>query len=147
MSADKINNNSDDTPLDTDAIRAQIRLELEAEHQDREDRAKQRSQRRKERQKKTKQRSKEVESIRAEMRLAFYEEHGYEERIDPTGRKMYLSPTELENKKKRSKGRKRNKKPNNSILDIIQGSQYSDWFVYVGVALFAMIVALLVVRG
>ena len=147
MSTNDSSNDTEASQLDTESLRAQIRQELEAEHQDREERAKQRSHRRKERQKKNKQRSKEVEAIRAEMRRAFYKEHGYEEKIDPTGRKMYLSPAELENKKKRSSGRRRSKKQRNSIFDIIQGSLYGDWVIYVGVALIAMVVALLVVRG
>jgi len=147
MSTNDSNNDIESSSLDTEALRAQIRQELEAEHQDREERAKQRSHRRKERQKKNKQRSKEVDAIRAEMRRAFYKEHGYEEKVDPTGRKMYLSPAELENKKKRHSGKRRSKKQRNSIMDVIQGSLYGDWLIYAGVAVIAMIVALLVVRG
>lgn len=146
MSTNDSSNDTETSTIDTEALREQIRLELEAEHKDREERAKQRSHRRKERQKKNKQRNKEVDAIRAEMRRTFYKEHGYEEKIDPTGRRMYLSPAELENKK-RSSGKRRSKKQSNSIMDIIQGSLYGDWVIYIGVAVIAMIVALLVVRG
>ena len=87
-------------------LKHSILAELEQEHQEREERAQRKADRRKQQRQKEKERNKEVEALRAQMRREFYAAKGSEERVDPTGRRLYLSPAELENKKRR-KGQKR----------------------------------------
>ena len=124
-------------------LRQKILDELEQEHQEREDRAQRKADRRKQQRQKEKERNKEVEALRAQMRRDFYATKGYEERIDPTGRRMYLSPSELENKKRR-KGRKRNRKKQSfRLLEWIQSSGMSGWVLYIIIAGIAAVTGLI----
>lgn len=128
-------------------LRQSILAELEQEHQEREDRAQRKADRRKQQRQKEKERNKEVEALRAQMRREFYADKGYEERIDPTGRRMYLSPSELENKKKR-KGRKRSRKNQSfRLFEWIQSNGMGEWTVYVIVAGIAAITGLILASG
>ena len=128
-------------------LRQNILAELEQEHQEREDRAQRKADRRKQQRQKEKERNKEVEALRSQMRREFYVDKGYEERIDPTGRRMYLSPAELENKKRR-KGRKRSRqKQSFRLSEWIRNSGMSGWLVYIGVAGVAAITGLLLASG
>ena len=92
-------------------------------------------------------RSKERDEIRADLRREFYEQHGYEEKVDPTGRKMYLSPSELENKRRRKKGRRSSKKKSFTLADVMGGSRFGQLPIYLMVAIVAVFVALIVVKG
>lgn len=121
-------------------LRDKIQDELEQEHQLREERAYRKSNRHKERVQQDKERSKETEQLRNQMRLDFYKQHGYEEKIDPTGRKMYLSPAELEHKKRHRKSRTRKSKSEFLTLN-------NPWIMYSGIAILGVIVALLLVRS
>ena len=128
-------------------LRHSILAELEQEHQEREERAQRKADRRKQQRQKEKERNKEVEVLRAQMRREFYAAKGYEERIDPTGRRMYLSPAELENKKRR-KGRKRSRKKQSfRFFEWIQNSGMSDWAVYIVNAGIAVVTGLLLTSG
>ena len=128
-------------------LRQSILAELEQEHQEREDRAQRKADRRKQQRQKEKERNKEVEALRSQMRRDFYAEKGYEERIDPTGRRMYLSPAELENKKRR-KGRKRSRKKQSFRLsEWVRNSGMSEWIVYIVIAGVAAITGLLLASG
>jgi len=120
-------------------LRNQIRQELEQEHQAREDRAQRKAERRYNRHKETHEHNKEVENLRSEMRLDFYKSNGYEEKVDPTGRKMYLSPSEIENKQR--KKRRKSGKKNISISD------FGQFPIYVGVAILGIVVAVLLVKA
>lgn len=132
---------------DLEKLRQSILAELEQEHQEREDRAQRKADRRKQQRQKEKERNKEVEALRAQMRREFYADKGYEERIDPTGRRMYLSPAELDNKKKR-KGRKRNRKKQSfRLVEWIRSNGMSEWVVYLVIAGIAAITGLLLASG
>ena len=128
-------------------LRQSILAELEQEHQEREDRAQRKADRRKQQRQKEKERNKEVEVLRAQMRREFYADKGYEERIDPTGRRMYLSPAELENKKRR-KGRKRSRKNQSfRLTEWIRSNGMSEWVVYIVIAGIAAVTGLLLASG
>ena len=128
-------------------LRQSILAELEQEHQEREERAQRKADRRKQQRQKEKERSKEVEALRAQMRREFYAAKGYEERIDPTGRHMYLSPAELENKKRR-KGRKRSRKKQSfHLVEWIQNNGMTEWVVYLFIAGVAAATGLLLAGG
>ena len=128
-------------------LRQSILAELEQEHQEREDRAQRKADRRKQQRQKEKERNKEVEVLRAQMRREFYADKGYEERIDPTGRRMYLSPAELENKKRR-KGRKRSRKKQSfRLTEWIRSNGMSEWVVYIVIAGIAAVTGLLLASG
>jgi hypothetical protein len=136
---------SNKNPTDLDSIRDEILAELEQEHQDREQRAHRKAERRKQKRRIERERSKEVEELRAQMRREFYVDKGYEERVDPTGRQMYLSPTELKNKQRR-KGRKRRKKSFN-LFEWMQSYNLGEWPVYIGIAVLAVVTGILLTRG
>lgn len=132
---------------DLEQLKSSILEELEQEHQERENRALRKAERRKQQRQQEKERNKEVEALRAQMRREFYAAKGYEERIDPTGRRMYLSPTELENKKRR-RGRKRSRKKQTfSLFDWINNNGLGEWSVYGLIAVIAIITGLLLARG
>ena len=128
-------------------LRHSILAELEQEHQEREERAQRKADRRKQQRQKEKERNKEVEALRSQMRREFYAAKGYEERIDPTGRRMYLSPAELENKKKR-KGRKRSRKKQSfNFFEWLQSNGLSEWAVYIFIAGIAVATGLMLANG
>ena len=131
---------------DLEKLRQSILAELEQEHQEREDRAQRKADRRKQQRQKEKERNKEVEALRAQMRRDFYADKGYEERIDPTGRRMYLSPAELENKKKR-KGRKRSRKKSFRLFEWIQSNGMGEWAIYIVIAGIAAVTGLILASG
>lgn len=131
---------SNDSTQDIDTLRQQILDELEQEHQEREERAQRKAERRKQKRQVEKQRSKAVEELRSQMRREFYKSKGYEERIDPTGRRVYLSPTELENKK-RKKSRRRKK--NVTVSSWFKELGLGEGPVYLGIAVLAVIVGLI----
>ena len=132
---------------DLEKLRQRILAELEQEHQEREDRAQRKADRRKQQRQKEKERNKEVEALRAQMRREFYADKGYEEGIDPTGRRMYLSPAELENKKRR-KGRKRSRKKQSfRLFEWIQSNGMGEWVVYIVIAGIAAVTGLILAGG
>ena len=127
-----------------DALKEEIWAELEQEHQEREERAQRKADRRKQKRRVEKEKNREADALRAQLRREFYENNGYEERIDPTGRKMYLSPTELENRQ-RKKGRRRSKKSFN-LIDWLRSHGFGDLPVYIGIILLAIITGLLLAK-
>ena len=123
-----------------DELTAQFRAELEAEHQEREARAQRRSERRKNKKKQRRAgRNREEEALKDSIRASFYEEHGYEEKIDPTGRSMYLSPTEIENKKRK----RRSKKSQSRMVK----RDLNKWYVHLIIAGMGIVTALMLVRS
>jgi len=127
------------TDQEIEELRKQFRAELESEHKQREQRAERKADRRKHRENKRSGRNREAEIIKAEVRSQFYEEHGYEEKLDPTGRRFYLSPGEIKNKQRKRRGK--NKKSRNSQKDINQ------WYVYLIVAGMGILAALILVKS
>ena len=150
MSIDKtppIEEETEDSLLEIESLKKQLWAELEAEHVNREERAQRKSERRKNKHQQNKQRSKEMDEIRANLRREFYLQHGYEEKIDPTGRKMYLSPSELDNKRSRKKGKRSPKKNSITFADLLDGNRFGQFPVYLIVAGIAAFIALIVVQG
>lgn len=122
-----------------------FRSELEQEHSSREDRAQEKAARRQDRKNQSRSHSYEVEQLKAQMRMDFYEKNGYEEILDPTGRKMYLSPTERKNRSRRERKAKSRKSQANSAK--VFHKQFGMWPVYVGITLAAVLLALMLVRS
>ena len=123
-------------------LREKFRDELEEEHKIREQRALRKAERRKSR--KDSRRSgpnREEEAIKAEVRSQFYKEHGYEEKLDPTGRRLYLSPEEIKNKQRKRRGKKNNRKSHKQQKD------QNQWFIYLFVAIMGIISALALVKS
>ena len=87
-----------------ESIRLQLLEELQQEHEQREARA---------HQKRARQnlgtireesyRNQEIKQVQSSIRKVFYQQNGYKLEKDPTGRDMWLSPAEQENRKIRSK--------------------------------------------
>ena len=130
-----------------DELKQSILAELEQEHQEREERAQRKAERRKQQRQKEKDRNKEVEALRAKMRREFYESKGYEERIDPTGRRMYLSPAELENKNRKKGRRRKTRKQSFNLMEWLQDSPMGDWSAYIFIIGLAIVIGLLLARG
>ena len=128
------------TDQEIEELRKQLRSELEAEHEERESRAERKSDRRKNRTiSRHSGRNREEEMLKAEIRSEFYEQHGYEEKLDPTGRRFYLSPGEIKNKQRKRRGK--NKKSRSAQKDLNQ------WYVYLFVAGMGIIAALALVKS
>ena len=134
-------------PLNEDELQSlknSIRAELEQEHQEREERARQKAERRTQKKENSRSLQSEKERLKTQMRLEFYREHGYEEKIDPTGRKMYLSPSELENKKRKKSRRSKSKKNSKQIAVF---KKLGEWPMYISAAVFALVFGLMLVRA
>ena len=71
---------------DLQQLEEEFRAELEREHRYREERAKQKAARRLQKRKLSRSAAVEIEQFKAQMRMQFYEENGYEESMDTTGR-------------------------------------------------------------
>lgn len=89
-----------------EAIRTQLLQDLQNEHTQREERAHRKRDRRQLgtiRQETF--RNQEIQQMESNVRREFYEENGYKLEKDPTGRDMWLSPAEQENRQRRARGR------------------------------------------
>ena len=110
--------------------------ELEEEHGKRESRARRRQRRRSiSRAFSDAQHEKEVGRYKSELRRQFYEERGYELAKDRTGREMWLSPSELENQRRKQRGKRSRRK-----FSPIFTSNKTPWLLYV-LSIFAAIIA------
>ena len=93
-----------------ESIRLQLLEELAKEHEQREERA----QRKRDRRqlgtiRQETYRNQEIKQLQSNVRKQFYENNGYRLEKDPTGRDMWLSPAEQENRKRRVQGRSKKK--------------------------------------
>ena len=124
-------------------LQQKIQQELEAEHQVREERAQRKVDNLEEKEQEAAPvpQTGEIKALRSHLRRQFYEEHGYKLRKDPTGRDMWLSPTEQEFRSKRNK-RKRSSKKNKSFVK----AQKNNLALYAGVVLMAVVLGLLIVK-
>ena len=91
-------------------MRLQLLEELQKEHEQREERA----QRKRDRRqlgtiRQETYRNQEIKQLQSNVRKQFYENKGYRLEKDPTGRDMWLSPAEQENRKRRVQGRSKKK--------------------------------------
>ena len=93
-----------------ESMRLQLLEELQKEHDQREERA----QRKRDRRqlgtiRQETYRNQEIKQLQSNVRKQFYESNGYRLEKDPTGRDMWLSPAEQENRKRRVQGRNKKK--------------------------------------
>ena len=93
-----------------ESMRLQLLEELQKEHEQREERA----QRKRDRRqlgtiRQETYRNQEIKQLQSNVRKQFYENNGYRLEKDPTGRDMWLSPSEQENRKRRVQGRSKKK--------------------------------------
>ena len=122
-----------------ESIRLQLLDELQQEHDQREARA---------HQKRARQnlgtireetyRNQEIKQVQSSIRKNFYQANGYKLEKDPTGRDMWLSPAEQENRKIRSKKRSRRKTNKASI------TKRNNIIMYSSVILLAIIIGLFI---
>lgn len=91
--------------------------ELEQEHERRESSAQVRRRVKRSREMEEQLRQEEVDRIRNELRLRFYEENGYQQMTDRTGRMVWLSPSEFtaRSRKRRRKSKRYKLDPRRSI--------------------------------
>ena len=124
------------------AIRSNFYSQLEEEHQLREERAirKQQRKRMKEEQN-TGQKRSEINAYKSQLRRDFYKKHGYSMEKDPTGRDMWLSPTERVNRQRKKKGRRKK----NHFATMVK-PHLNNILMYAGIALFAIILGLIIAK-
>jgi hypothetical protein len=122
-------------------LKDQFRDELITEHNERELRAERKSERRQNRfHPRNHTIKKEEDLIKAEVRASFYEEYGYEEKIDPTGRRLYLSPNEIKNKQRKKRGKKNRKSK-------VAQKTIHKWYAYLLIAVMGVITAIALVKS
>lgn len=132
------------TSPEQDALREQIRTELEAEHQRRLERfAERRAQSRDTGRihKETRER-KELEDLRQAERRRYYQEQGYKQYVDSNGRTEWLPPQEYEWRMRRRK--KRDKKGREYQPSVL--SRRRELLVYGVAALAAILLGMLLIR-
>lgn len=83
-------------------------------------------------------REEEAQRIRNELRLRFYEKHGYEQATDRTGRLVWLSPAELGARK-----RKRRRKSKRYKLDPRRAIRLRDVGLFVLMCASAVVIGLM----
>ena len=125
-----------------EALRQKFLQELDTEHVQREERA------RRKRDRKTQtvirqetHKNREIKNLQSEIRKRFYESNGYRLEKDPTGRDMWLSPAEQENRKSRNQNRKKKKRK-----DKKQKAQQQLLITYGFVILLAIIIGVFITR-
>lgn len=129
---------------DQEALREQIRAELEAEHQRRLERFQERRTRARETSvahQQTRQR-KEEEDLRQAERRRFYTEQGYKEYVDSNGRSEWLPPQEYEWRMRRRK--KRDRKGREYQPSVL--SRRREVAIYLVAAAVAVLLGLLLIR-
>ena len=115
--------------------------ELEKEHTKREDRALRKREKQHDNQiLKESKRNSEVTQLRSEIQKKFYEDRGYRLEKDQTGRDMWLSPSEQENKKKKRARRKSNRSSKNKLL------KTKPIALYFFIILFAFLLGLIITK-
>lgn len=90
------------------ALEESILAELREEHERREAQAATRREQRQTSRQEEERRAREEAELRTALRLQFYEENGYRQAVDTTGRTVWLSPSEfaLHDRKQRRKRKK-----------------------------------------
>ena len=124
-----------------ESFRQQFLKELDEEHVAREERALRKRDRRQSFHLQENHKNKEIRQLQSDIRKDFYESNGYRLEKDPTGRDMWLSPAEQENKNIRSKGRKKKKKSSKK-----QKAQIHSFFMYAIIIALAVIIGLFITR-
>lgn len=124
-----------------ESFRVQFLEELDKEHLEREERARRKRERRHSVQQQENHKNKEIRQLQSEIRRKFYESNGYRLEKDPTGRDMWLSPAEQENKSVRRQGRKKKKKSSKK-----QEAQKQSFIMYAIVIALAIIIGMFITR-
>jgi len=124
------------------ALRDEIQAELESEHLAREKRAQRKIESRDpELTKRPKDKKAEIKAIKMQLRRDFYETNGYKLQKDPTGRDMWLSPSEQEIRKSRNRN-KRNSKHKKSFLKVHR----NNLVMYSIIMAMAVVIGLFIVK-
>ena len=124
------------------ALKDEIQAELESEHQVREERAQRKIQSRdSEVTQRPKSKNAEIKAIKMQLRRQFYENNGYKLQKDPTGRDMWLSPTEQEIRRNRN----RNKRSSNRSKSFLK-AQRNNLMMYAIIVCMAVIFGLFIVK-
>ena len=125
-----------------EALKLQFLQELDTEHTKREERA------RRKRDRKTQtvihqetHKNREIKQLQSEIRREYYESNGYRLEKDQTGRDMWLSPAEQENRQSRTKNRKKKKRNNKK-----EEAQKQAIITYGFVILLAIIIGVFITR-
>ena len=123
-------------------IESEFLSELENEHAQREKRAQEKLNRTINRKvAKKRQTEKEVNKLKSELRKQFYSEKGYKLSTDPTGRVMWLSPTEQQSQNRR-RGKKKASRLKKSLVN-----NKNAILLYGSIMLLACFVALYIVKS
>ena len=124
------------------ALELEFLKELENEHSTREKRAAEKMQRSLNRHLTEKRMlEKQVTAFKSEMRRQFYNEKGYKQGRDPTGRLMWLSPSEQQSNNRR-RGKKRKSKLKKNLIE-----NRNSIFLYGGIMLLAILLAIYIVKS
>ena len=127
---------------DKKSIEAAFMKELETEHLQREQRAQEKLMRASnKRVSQQRQNEKEMMAIKSELRRKFYSEKGYKQSKDPTGRVMWLSPTEQEHHYRR-RGKKKKSKLKQNFM-----THKSSIYLYGSIITMGVLVALYIVKS
>ncbi|MEC7985264.1 MAG: hypothetical protein VX278_08865 [Myxococcota bacterium] len=122
-------------------IRSQFLEELEKEHQKREERAIRKRETQNNNQSiQSGKRNSELTQLRSEIRRQFYEERGYRLEKDQTGRDMWLSPSEQENKQKKRARRRSSRKSQKKLLSLNQKSIVLYLFIMMAAVMLGLII-------
>ena len=124
------------------ALESEFLSELESEHAERERRAQEKIKRSINRKATIKrQTEREVNQLKSELRKQFYSENGYKLSKDPTGRVMWLSPTEQQSQNRR-RGRRKSSRLRKSLVD-----NKNSILLYGSIMLLACFIALYIVKS
>ena len=124
-------------------LRSLFLTELEKEHQKREDRALRKREKQHDNQIiQAGKRNAEVTQLRSEIRKQFYEERGYRLEKDQTGRDMWLSPSEQENKQKKRARRRSSRSKKKTLLNL----NSKPILLYLSIMIFAFFLGLIITK-
>lgn len=131
------------TRQERETAEAEFEAELASEHERRLDAIKRRRERRGERRSSHDEDSRHVElyELREAVRERFYKENGYKRYVDSTGREVWLSPQEYEQRSRRRRSRRRS-----APLDAPLATRTRTAMLYGGLALLALVLGFALAR-
>lgn len=100
------------------ALEENIRAELQEEHARREAQALARREQRRSSRQDEQRKAREAEELRNALRRQFYEENGYQQATDTTGREVWLSPAEFDLHSRAQRGKNKGKRKRNRFATI-----------------------------
>lgn len=129
------------TEEEREALAADFREELVAEHERRLQKHEEQQRRREDRRARGDSTDRQValSELKDSVRADFYKEHGYRRYVDSTGRENWLTPEEYAVRTARRKARR-------SRMPAVQGSDGPSYVAYVVVAVLAVLLGMLLAR-